>query len=92
MNQEWYFYLLSVVVSFLGVFLKVFQQKSVIGNHTRSMFLTSYLMAMFDVASIAIIIKGGWIVALTSGTGAALAMVTSVKIHNKIFATKGNAQ
>lgn len=47
--------------------------------------MTQDLMALFDVASIVIIIKGGWIVAITSGTGAALGMIAAVSSHDRIF-------
>lgn len=78
-------YVLSVAVSFVSVALKGFQHKNVIGNHVRAVFVTSYLMAAFDVAAVTLIVKGGWLIALTSGTGAALGMVFAIRIHDKIF-------
>lgn len=78
-------YALSVLVSFIAVFLKGFQHKNVIGGHVRVVFFTSYAMAIFDVASVALIVKGGWMIALTSGTGAAFGMVTAIKLHDRLF-------
>ena len=78
-------YLLSVFVSFVAVFLKGFQHKNVIGGHVRAVFFTSYAMAAFDVASVALIVKGGLWVALTSGTGAAFGMVAAIKLHDRLF-------
>lgn len=78
-------YLTSVLVSFLSVFLKGFQHKNVIGGHLKSVFITSYLMAVFDVAIVTLIIQGGWVIALTSGTGAAFGMVAAIQTHDKIF-------
>lgn len=78
-------YATSVLVSFVAVFLKGFQHKNVIGSHLKSVFITSYLMAAFDVAAISIIIEGGWPIALTSGTGAAFGMVAAIKLHDRIF-------
>lgn len=78
-------YAVSVLVSFIAVAFKGFQHKNVIGGHIRSVFITSYLMAAFDVASITIIVSGGWPIALTSGTGAAFGMVFAMKLHDKIF-------
>lgn len=78
-------YVISIIVSFIAVFLKGFQHKNVIGNHMKSIFFTSYAMAFFDVAAVTIIVQGGWPIALTSGTGAAFGMVAAVILHNKIF-------
>jgi len=78
-------YPLSVLVSFTNCFLKGFQHKNVVGNHYKSIFATSYLMAAFDVASVSMIVKGGWPIALTSGTGAASGMVIAVFLHNRLF-------
>lgn len=78
-------YALSIGVSFIAVALKGFQHKNVIGNHLRNIFFTSYLMAAFDVAAVTIIVKGGWWVALTSGTGAAFGMIFAVKFHDWIY-------
>lgn len=78
-------YLTSTVVSFVAVFLKGFQQKNVIGGHVRTVFITSYFMAAFDVASVSLIVVGGWPIALTSGTGAAFGMVAAIKLHDRIF-------
>lgn len=84
MSDLW-LYFLSVTVSFIAVALKGFQHKNVIGNHLRSIFFTSYLMAAFDVASISIVVSGGWPIALTAGTGAAFGMLFAIKVHDKIF-------
>jgi len=81
-------YLASIVVSFIAVFMRGFQHKNVIGDHKRAVFATSYAIALFDVASIYIIIEGGWAVALTSGTGAAFGMVASMYAHDYLFKKK----
>lgn len=85
-------YVLSVAVSFLSVAIKGFQHKNVIASALHasprflySIFLTSYLMAAFDVAAVSLIVKGGWPVAFTSGTGAAFGMVASIKLHDYLF-------
>jgi hypothetical protein len=78
-------YALSTVVSFVAVFLKVFQQKNVIGGHLKLVVLTSYLIASFDVATVVLIIRGGWPIALSSGTGAAIGAVTALKLHDRWF-------
>jgi hypothetical protein len=73
----------SVLVSFLNVFVKIFQTKNVMGDHKRLAFVTSYLVAVLDVATIGFIVWGGWWIALTSGTGAAFGVVTAMMVHDK---------
>lgn len=79
-------YAASILVSFIAVFLKGFQHKNVIGTHLRAVFITSYLMAAFDVLAVNIVVIGGWWVALTAGIGASCGMVTAILLHDKIFA------
>lgn len=90
--SEWLVYPASIFITFCSVALKGFQHKNVIGNHKRSMFFTSYGMAAFDVLAINIIITGGWAIALTSGTGAALGMVFSTRLHDRLFKEKAHDQ
>ena len=75
----------SLVVSFVAVFLKGFQHKNVIGNHQKSVFVTSYMMAFFDVATVALVVKGGWTIAFTAGTGAAFGMIAAIRLHDRIY-------
>ena len=90
MTESLWIYPLSVGVSFAAVFLKGFQHKNVIGNHQRTVFFTSYAMAVFDVASVTLIVRGGWWIALTSGTGAAFGMVAAIRLHDWLFKRKAN--
>jgi hypothetical protein len=83
-NTLW-IYGLSIIISFISVFLKGFQHKNVIGNHQKTVFITSYLMAAFDVATVTLIVKGGWPIALTSGTGAAFGMIAAIRLHDRLF-------
>ena len=78
-------YVVSFIVTFISVALKGFQHKNVIGNHLRSVFFTSYLMAAFDVASVSLIVMGGWTIMFSSGTGAAFGMLFAIKLHDRIF-------
>lgn len=81
-------YALSVIVSFCAVFLKGFQHKNVIGGHIKSVAITSYFMAVFDVAAVSLIVSNGWWTALTAGTGASLGMVASILLHDWIYGPK----
>ena len=83
-------YAISVVFSFCSVFLKGFQYKNVIGGHTRSIAVTSFAMAAFDVVAISIVIKGDWTIAISAGTGAAIGMIASIKFHDRVFGPKPN--
>jgi hypothetical protein len=75
----------SLIVSFTAVGLKGFQHKNVIKNKKKSVFVVSYLMAAFEVVSVGIIVKGGWVIALSAGTGAALGMVVAMHLHDKLY-------
>lgn len=81
-------YVASVLLSFAGVFLKGFQLKNVMGKHIKSLAMVSYLIAAFEVATVSIIVKGGWMIALTAGTGGALGMITSLYVHDRLFKGK----
>lgn len=81
-------YVASVILSFAGVFLKGFQLQNVMGKHLKSLALTSYLIAAFEVATVSIIVHGGWQVAISAGTGGALGMLASMKAHTVIFKGK----
>lgn len=71
--------------TFCAVFLKIFQQKNVIGGHRISMAMTSYGIAMFEVTTITLIVHNGWMSVFASGTGGALAALFAVKMHDKLF-------
>lgn len=88
LTEGWWIYATSVAVSFTSVFLKGFQHKNVIGSHLKATFITSYAMAVFDVAAVSLIIKGGWPIALTSGTGAAFGMIAAMLLHDRLFKKK----
>ena len=45
--------------------------------------ITSYLLALTDVAVVSIIVEHGWGTVLAQGSGAALGMLASVYIHNR---------
>lgn len=74
-----------LVATFGAVFLKIFQQKNVIGGHRLSMCLTSYGIALFDVTTITLIVHTGWVAILACGTGGALAALFAVTLHDKLF-------
>lgn len=77
-------YLTSVIVSFCAMFLKGFQHKNVIGMHYLLTFFTSFVMAAFDVATVSLIVKGGWPIAISSGIGASFGMIAAMYSHSRL--------
>ncbi len=75
--------LTAFLVSFIAIFLRGFQQLNVIHSKYTMIAITSYLLALTDVAVVSIIVEHGWNTVLAQGTGAALGMLASVYIHNR---------
>ena len=75
--------LTAFLVSFIAIFLRGFQQMNVIHSKYTMIAVTSYLLALTDVAVVSIIVEHGWNTVLAQGTGAALGMLTSIYIHNR---------
>ena len=75
--------LIAFLVSFIAIFLRGFQQMNVIHSKYTMIAITSYLLALTDVAVVSIIVEHGWNTVLAQGTGAALGMLASVYIHNR---------
>ena len=75
--------LTAFLVSFIAIFLRGFQQMNVIHSKYTMITITSYLLALTDVAVVSIIVEHGWNTVLAQGTGAALGMLASVYIHNR---------
>jgi len=75
--------LTAFLVSFIAIFLRGFQQMNVIHSKYTMIAVTSYLLALTDVAVVSIIVEHGWNTVLAQGTGAALGMLASVYIHNR---------
>lgn len=81
-------YAIAAAISFAAVFLKVFQQKNIIGDHIKTAAFTSYAIAAFDVSGILLVVKGGWLMILPLGTGGAIGVVCSVYLHRRVFGGK----
>ena len=75
--------LTAFLVSFIAIFLRGFQQMNVIHSKYTMIAVTSYLLALTDVAVVSIIVEHGWGTVLAQGSGAALGMLASVYIHNR---------
>jgi hypothetical protein len=78
-------YVYSFLISFITVGLRGFQHKNVIGNHKKAVFVTAYLVAVGDVLTVGMVVLGGWTICFAAGTGAAVGMVCSMYLHDRIF-------
>lgn len=84
------FYLALAAASFTFVFLKAFQQQSVVAKNYIAIIPTSLAMAATEVFVVANVAAGGWrigtvvAVGLASGLGAIAAMI----LHARIFIRK----
>lgn len=81
--------LAAFLTSFLTVGLKGFQSKNVIGHHVKSVAVTSFCVAMCEVMLVGLVATNGWSVAIPSGLGASLGMVTSILLHDKFLGKSG---
>lgn len=81
-------YLVSVITSMVSCFSKGWQHKNVIGKRMVNIAITSYIMALLDIATVSFVIKYGWGIAISSGTGAAIGMCLSVYLHDKVYGAK----
>lgn len=81
-------YLLAFAGTLVSVGLKGFQHKNVIKDSRRLMFFTSYAMAFMDVLLIGLIVRSDWSIAFASGTGAALGMLLSTRMHDRFVASR----
>ncbi len=77
-------YLVQFFISFGAVFLKGFQQQNVIAGYIKSAGLLSFVMACFDVAVIALVVKSGWISVIPIGLGASLGIMAAMILFKKV--------
>ena len=85
-------YVTAFCITFIAVFLKGFQYKNVVHNKWWGMFITSYMMGVFEFAAVGsyatIFIKGDYWYMVISGTSAAVAIVVATWTHNRWFGPK----
>ena len=65
-------FLLAFVASYVTILLKVFQQKNVVGNHYKAVFVTSNLLALSETTIVLLVVHEGWWLGLSTGIGAGL--------------------
>jgi len=72
------------LATFVLVFMRGIQQQNVIHGNYKLAFVTPYLIACGEVASVLLVVSHGWQSIPYVGTGGAIAIVLSMKTHEKI--------
>lgn len=81
-------YLAAFTSAYVTILLKVFQQKNVVGNHYKAVFITSNLLALSETVIILIVVHNGLWAGLATGVGAGLGAMTGMWLHGKIISHK----
>ena len=75
--------IILLVVTALLVFLRAFQSQNVVCGYYWWSVLTSYGMAIGEVAVVLIVVEAGWPSIPWVGTGGAIGVVLAMYIHRK---------
>lgn len=78
-------YLLAVATMFGATFLRGFQNKNVAGGHKKLAAVVGYMMAVSDMLTIGLVVKGGITVAFVGAGGAAIGWVLGMVVHDRIM-------
>lgn len=78
----------AFVASYITILLKVFQQKNVVGNHYKAVFVTSNLLALSETAIVLLVVHEGWWLGVSTGIGAGLGACTGMFLHTKFMRRK----
>lgn len=79
-------FLVAFIAAYFTILLKVFQQKNVVGNHYKAVFITSNLLALSETAIVLLVVSEGWWLGISTGIGAGLGACTGMFLHNKMTA------
>jgi hypothetical protein len=71
------------IATFILVFMRGIQQQNVIHGNYKLAFITPYLIACGEVASVLLVVQTGWSSIPFVGTGGAIGIVSSMYIHTK---------
>lgn len=78
-------YATAVVTMFATTFLRGFQNKNVAGGYKKLAALFGYAMAVCDMLTIGLVVKGGLAVAFIGAIGAAAGWVVGMYVHDRIM-------
>lgn len=77
-------YFLAFICSLGSVFLKGIQHRNIACNMFKATFVVSYLMAFVDVFLVGLVVRSDWTIAVASGGGAAIGMVSAMHFHDRL--------
>lgn len=83
-------YATAVVTMFATTFLRGFQNKNVAGGYKKLAALFGYAMAVCDMLTIGLVVKGGLAVAFIGAIGAAAGWVVGMYVHDRIMRKREN--
>lgn len=76
------------LATLLLVFMRGIQQQNVIHRNYKLAFVTPYLIACGEVASVLLVVSTGWQAIPFVGTGGAVGIVLSMYVHNRFIGAK----
>lgn len=74
---------MAFVVALIGIGMRGFQHKNVIGSHYKLIGSFAYLIVLMEGVSVLFIVKGGLWITIPAGIGAAIGMMSSTYIHDR---------
>lgn len=75
----------AVLTMFATTFLRGFQNKNVAGGYRKLAGIFGYAMAVCDMLTVGLIVKGGMSVAFIGAFGAALGWIVGMVVHDAIL-------
>lgn len=78
-------YVTAIVTMFATTFLRGFQNKNVAGGYIKLAGVFGYAMAVCDMVTIGLVVKGGLAVAFIGAIGAALGWMAGMVVHNLLM-------
>lgn len=77
--------MIAAAATFCLVFLRAIQQQNVIGGHYTAAAITSFGMAVAEVALVLQVVANSWQAVPWLGIGGALGVTTAMFTHRKLF-------
>lgn len=84
-TQALLIYATAVLTMFATTFLRGFQNKNVAGGYKKLAGIFGYAMAVCDMLTVGLIVKGGMPVAFVGAFGAALGWIVGMAVHDSIL-------
>lgn len=85
MEQVFLIYGIAIATMFASTFLRGFQNKNVAGGYKKLAGLVGYMMAVCDMVTVGLIVKGGITVAFIAAIGAGLGWMAGMYAHDAIM-------